>query len=922
MRRSGRNISILAVLFLFIINSFLPITSNAEADQNMGTSERTYDIISETEYRLDFTDGAKVSDYSSKDSGWRISPTSGASIKDGMLTVRKDTELAGRDMPGDDYGAEDSVISFTAALKNNDKISVGLRRVLESDTLAESGIWFTITGNDVTVQEKSSGMNVKTERDSAAGAAYIFRDTHDEISLYAAENGSESLIVTVKYTEDDLSVFDADGKQIGDKLAHNNVPLNGYFIIKLDNFKGGIGGLCYNRCEINFLHADSEQRVVDYSTWVASDDLDREVPLNNETGDTRSDRYVGLFYFLCNEYTGGPREVRDFTRMYLTKGLDYLKDHLKTSPGGYWAEPFFGYYINTDEWVYRKHAYMLSQAGVDFVFLDMSNTLVYENAHVTLFDTWLQIRREGGQTPQIVCMTGDMPSTLVIDLYTLMDTIYSKPEYEELFFMWEGKPLILGNNDSPLGDEWTVSTGTTPITQDTFYSNISKNKKINEYYTSGKFAEDLSKFTVRKCWAWQSDKHNGYWDWLSDTPQPYGTDFDGNPEQMAVAMGMHAHTNRGRSFVNGDSEYDRNGDFGYSYEKTKYGLLFEEQFMNAIEKDPKVIMITGWNEWYAGVYDSPNPEQLTGGTLTPGRYLVDQFTPEYSRDGEPMKIRDGVGFGDNFYYQMVEYIRMYKGMDPVPMAQSDRASELTMKDAAKDREIWSGVYPEYMDTVGDTAFRNQISFQSEYRYQNSSGRNDLDTAKVAQDDTYIYFRITAARDIVRADDAQWMNLYIDIDNNASTGWEGYDFVLNRNRDGSTVSIEKFVNNSWEFEEIGRAEYMLDGDSLTFKVDKSILLNASPSGSAQNNGMIKQMAFKWSDNSVSDGDVMRFMDLGDTAPNDRFKFLYTTEALPSARKGAGSFSWLTALCIGIAAVAVIACGGFLIIPKLKKAKAKK
>ena len=113
--------------------------------------------------------------------------------------------------------------------------------------------------------------------------------------------------------------------------------------------------------------------------------------------------------------------------MYLNHGVDYIKEHIKTSPGGYWAEPFFGYYINSDEWVYRKHAYMLQQAGVDFIFLDMSNAVVYEKAHVLLFDTWLKIRREGGQTPQIVCMTGDMPATLVTDLYTLMETIYSKP---------------------------------------------------------------------------------------------------------------------------------------------------------------------------------------------------------------------------------------------------------------------------------------------------------------------------------------------------------------------------------------------------------------------------------------------------------------------------------------------------------------
>ena len=90
---------------------------------------------------------------------------------------------------------------------------------------------------------------------------------------------------------------------------------------------------------------------------------------------------------------------------------------------------------------------------------------------------------------------------------------------------------------------------------------------------------------MRKCWAWQSDKHDGYWDWLSESPQPYGTDFSGSREQMAVTMGVHAHTNKGRSYVNGNAEYDRNGDFGFSYGKAQYGLLFEEQFEYALKQD-------------------------------------------------------------------------------------------------------------------------------------------------------------------------------------------------------------------------------------------------------------------------------------------------------------------------------------------------
>lgn len=155
-----------------------------------------------------------------------------------------------------------------------------------------------------------------------------------------------------------------------------------------------------------------------------------------------------------------------------------------------------------------------------------------------------------------------------------------------------------------------------------------------------------------------------------------------------------------------------------------------------------------------------------------------------------------------------------------------------------------------------------------------------------------------------------MNLYLDIDNDPSTGWEGYDFLLNRSRDGAAVSVERFVDNGWRFETAGSAEYLLGENSLTIKVAKNILQKAAPDAN------FKRFAFKWADGSVTDGDVMRFMDLGDTAPNDRFRFLYTTEKLPAPKSG-GRFSWITLLCISLAAAAVLAAGGVFLTQRLRK-----
>ncbi len=189
---------------------------------------------------------------------------------------------------------------------------------------------------------------------------------------------------------------------------------------------------------------------------MATDDLNRTTPTNVEAGNRKKNKYVGLFYFL-NHADEREHVIHDVTKIFMEQGLDELKTKLPNTLRIYWAEPYFGYYLNTDTWVYRKHAYMFNAAGIDFIFIDFSNNIVYEEGLQALLETWLRIRKEGGDTPQVVFMTGDMPHVLVHDLYVLKDLVFNNPEYDELWFKWDGKPLILGNNDDPDGDVWTIS---------------------------------------------------------------------------------------------------------------------------------------------------------------------------------------------------------------------------------------------------------------------------------------------------------------------------------------------------------------------------------------------------------------------------------------------------------------------------------
>jgi len=526
--------------------------------------------------KMDFDSISNISEYTTADE-WKVTSPANAIIKDGKLTCKSGASFIIRTgyTIGDDYGLEKSKLSFDMVLTEGN-IAIGTRMIENTSTLKKLGIWFTIYNDKIEVTELSSKLKETIIHSQVLSneQKYTIEDNLSSIVLKIGE----TTVCSVIYSLDTLTVQDGSGN-IVKSIKNDSTPLAGYSRVDVNKLVGTIDNIEYIHRDVVKTLPESGQRAVDYTTWVATDDIERTTPNNSTVGDVKDKKYVGLFYFINNtDSTGG--EVRDHTKIYMEQGLDALKAFLPKSFGGHWAEPYFGYYLSTDEWIYRKHAAMLSAAGVDFIYLDMSNMQTYPESHKVLFDTWLKIRKEGGQTPQIVPMCGDMPATMVIDLYTIWGTIFSKPEFDELLFKWEGKPLILGNNDNPKGDKWTVS-GTTPQSKAQFQEAISKNKEVLEFYESGEFENCLSKLTVRKSWAWQAKNYDknkdfaGYWDWLDEWPQTPGRSFEGVVEQMSVTLGTHAHTSKGRSYINGNTDYGTGlEDFDFTLGTAKFGYCF------------------------------------------------------------------------------------------------------------------------------------------------------------------------------------------------------------------------------------------------------------------------------------------------------------------------------------------------------------
>lgn len=826
----------LGLLLAMLVSSF-PLSALAGGNTlnavEITSDDRAYDWVTGTKqtYTYDFT-STEITDYSTDGVLATASLRTNMIFNGQTLSCKegKTFSIGSSLFLGDDYGLYGGEMSVDAAVTGG-KMSIGVRLSRAATDAKHRGIWFTFDGTDtVTVTEPESKLTATIKAGKVASVGKLtVKDKASIIELYL--DGVLLCSVTYDSYTGAVAVLDATGAKLASK-DQTDVRPAGYFTVYADKMEGHIDNLTFEHNDLTVTATDVKGFSIDYTTWVATDDRDRTTP----TGvDTREGKQVGIFYFL-NRGGEDTEFIQDNTKIYLEDGLEGLNEHL-TTPGEsgsyFWAEPYFGYYKSNSEWVFRKHAYQLEAAGVDFIFLDFTNGAYYPHELQVLLDTWLQLRKEGTDTPDICVFSAGNYGAVMGALRGSMYSEAGFAKYGELFYQYKGKPLTLAGcagDTSELG-QWINST-----------------------------------FTVRNCWAWRDE--DGGWNWLQEYKYRGGKfqyslggpgrDASGNFEQLALCLGHHPTTSKGRSYLGQRETICKENDYGFSLDSGA-GLGFELQFNAIMHYDPDMVMITGWNEWTAGLNQTSSGYPYFAGSTDLGFQFVDQFNTEFSRDGEPMKLRDGeeVGFGDNYYYQMTGYIRQYKGTGAVSRASGQVSVDLS------DNAAWENVGPVYGDNVGDAMWRHEEGYFANLTYVGNSGRNDLVAAKVSQDKDYLYFTITTARNMVVDDGANWMNLYVDLDNNPATGWEGYDLALNRARDGHYVAVESLADG-WAGSHIGQALYTVQGNRMTIRLAKA---------SVGLNGQVSTLCFKWADNSTLTGNVMEFMDLGDTAPNDRFSYLY-------------------------------------------------
>ena len=179
---------------------------------------------------------------------------------------------------------------------------------------------------------------------------------------------------------------------------------------------------------------------------------------------------------------------------------------------------------------------------------------------------------------------------------------------------------------------------------------------------------------------------------------------------------------------------------------------------------------------------------------------------------------------------------------------------------------WRDVNPEFTDWVRDTAARD-FDGAAGLHYQDRSGRNDLAACKVARDEHNVYFYARTREPLTPPSGTNWMWLLLDTDQNPSTGWEGYDFIVNRSIEpGGKAWLERH-ESGWGWKQVAWVDYRVEDRQLQLTLPRAAL--GLPEGTTRLN-----LDFKWVDNARQPGDIMDFYVSGDAAPEGRFNYRFT------------------------------------------------
>ncbi|MBR5060160.1 MAG: hypothetical protein IKX06_05240 [Clostridia bacterium] len=569
------------------------------------------------------------------------------------------------------------------------------------------------------------------------------------------------------------------------------------------------------------------------------DALGRTISLDGQVSSPR-DKKVGIFYFLWHGQHGtdGPYNIYEIMQKDRTAAKSAT--NWKKAGGAdigvfhFWSQPMFGYYLATDQWVQRKHLQMLCDAGIDFMVFDATNAYTYTTPARKLIEVWYEYLEMGVDVPKLAFYTatdsGKTINQLYKDIYNNAALRKKYPRIDELWFYYDGKPLIIGVKADPdlsqeCRDYFRIKERVWP----------NEDARPDDGFPWMEFSRNMTDLAV------------------------YG--LEGRKEVVNVSIAQHddsvmmsmtafyGRNDRTRSWHDGANDTSENA--------MAYGYNVAEQWEWAISVDPEMVFFTGWNEWIAQRLD-PGKDKYT-----PIKFC-DCCDPNTSRDAEPV---EGL-YGDNYYMQLIDCIRKYKGT----AARVNVGGNVTI-DVGGSFDQWNSasVTARYTDYRNDTVDRDSKGYGT-LKYKDKTGRNDFVTLKAARDEKNLYFYAETAEDITPSTDDNWMTLFINSGADGGALWEnGFDFAVNLEKpDGGKAVVSKYnADGTWT--KAGTAEMKVEGSKLMLSVSRELLGVASAERPLN-------VQFKWADNYQKNEDgslnVYSFYKNGDAAPIGRLTYVFS------------------------------------------------
>lgn len=564
------------------------------------------------------------------------------------------------------------------------------------------------------------------------------------------------------------------------------------------------------------------------SHLTAIDGVGRRLP---EISGYKSDKYVGLFYFLWHGQHNPGSTVRNVTELLRTNYYDLFDRDPQNPvvPRDAWLhvhEPLYGYYNSMDEWVMRKHIELFIAAGLDFVTFDFTNGFYYDEPMQNFMKILREYKDAGWKVPQVSFYLWIKGNELA---HRLLEEVYNKEEYKDLLFhTGSGKPLLIGSLE----------------------------------YDAGKFGqlldqEILDYFDVRQSAVMYSDEENEllwpYWqikrDWkvykdmvnVSSAQAGNAFSFAYEPAEPPYNNEVHGRGWSTKHPINKDVDAILRGENA------------QEGWDNAIAKDPDIIFVCGWNEWVVQKQFLPD-----------GRpHYTDNFSVECSRDIEMLSAETYVqgeggayveeGFGDNYYMQLAYNIRRFKGL----LGESPAAGKMAL-DIHSDIAQWDSVKDKYLAVNTKKEARDAKGFYDGLAYTQTAPENVIEEVQVVHDSQNVYFKILAKETIKETDASNWMNLFIGVEGNNADLWCGFNYVVRRINGVMTVSP---VGQNVPMDE---ASYDLKDNVLQIAVPRKAL-GISEDGF--------KITFKIADGVEKTDDVLQYYVSGDVFPIGRYAYIY-------------------------------------------------